>query len=95
MNTKKTKEVMIPGKRYRGYAYLNEYKEFVFEPENTGARAGVIKSVTQRDGVSISHTRDYVLIHVKMKRMGVVALYMKELWSKFTTIINILKEYDI
>lgn len=86
---------MEPGKRYRGWGYINEFKEFVFEPENTGSRAGVIKHVTQRDGVSVSHTRDFILLHIKLEKCNDVTKYMKLVWNKFSTIIDILKSYEI
>lgn len=86
---------MIPGKRYRGYGYINEYKEFIFEPENTGARAGAIKQICSRDGVSVAETKNYILIHIKMDKYPDLLKRLGALSKIFNNIINIFKDYEI
>ena len=86
---------MEPGKRYRGYGYLNEYKEFVFEPENTGAREGMIKSICTRDGVSLSHTKENLIIHLKVKKTADRIKMMQAVLSKLNIITKLLQEYEI
>lgn len=86
---------MEVGKRYRGYGYYNEFGEFCFEPENTGARAGVVKQVATRDGVSLSHSRDNIIIHAKLPKRVSFSEYFKEISRMCDTIINLIKEYDI
>ena len=51
MAKKFIKEEMEPGKRYKGYAFINEYKQFCFEPEATGSQAGREQIVMSKDGV--------------------------------------------
>lgn len=91
----KTKETMVPGKRYRGYGYVNEYKEFCFEPENTGSREGVIKSICNREGVGISETQKYLLIRIKMPKCTNLLDRLKELAKVYNQIVKIFREYDI
>lgn len=93
---KKTKkDNMIPGKKYRGYGYLNEYNEFCFEPENTGARAGVVKTVAQRDGVCLSHTRDNILLHIKVKKTNDPVSLLRAIMGKFNVAAKLVQEYEI
>ena len=91
----KKKETMIPGKRYRGYGYVNEYKEFCFEPENTGSREGVIKAICSRDGVSLSETKDYILIRAKLPKCNNLLDRLKGLAKVYNEIVRILREYEI
>lgn len=91
----KTKETMVPGKRYRGYGYVNEYKEFCFEPENTGSRAGVIKAICNREGVGISETQNYLLIRIKMPKCTNLLDRLKELAKVYNQIVKIFREYEI
>lgn len=91
----KTKETMVPGKRYRGYGYVNEYKEFCFEPENTGSREGVIKAICSREGVGISETQKYLLIRIKMPKCTNLLDRLKELAKVYNQIVKIFREYEI
>lgn len=91
----KTKETMVPGKRYRGYGYVNEYKEFCFEPENTGSREGVIKAICNREGVGISETQKYLLIRIKMPKCTNLLDRLKELAKAYNQIVKIFREYEI
>lgn len=86
---------MIPGKRYRGYGYLNEFKEFCFEPEDTGSRAGVIKQICTREGVSVSESKNFLLIHIKMQKYPKLLERLGALAKIYNNIVNILKDYDI
>ncbi len=95
MNTMKEKVEMVPGRRYRGYGFVNEFGEFCFEPEAVGSQAGRIKPVVQKDGVSLSYSTRHILLRVKLKR-GLTAMTLaQELMTKFQLIIKWLKEYDI
>ena len=91
----KTKETMVPGKRYRGYGYVNEYREFCFEPENTGSREGVIKAICSREGVGISETQKYLLIRIKMPKCTNLLDRLKELAKVYNQIVKIFREYEI
>lgn len=94
MSNRKFKKNMEPGKRYRGYGFINEYNEFCFEPENTGSRAGLVKQITVRDGVSLSHTRDNLLIHIKVQKSHDVVTLLRNVMSKFNIIGKLIQEYD-
>lgn len=91
----KQKEAMIPGKRYRGYGFINEYKEFQFEPEDTGSRAGVIKQICSRDGVSLSETKSYLLIKMKVAKTGDRAKLVKSFFTATNNVLKIFRDYEI
>lgn len=90
----KVRESMIPGKRYRGYGYINEFKEFCFEPEDTGSRAGLIKQVCTREGVSVSETKNFLLIHIKMPKLNKRLDRIKALTNSYNNLVKIMTEYD-
>ena len=83
------------GKRYRGYGTLNEYGEFSFEPENTGVRAGVIKQIAVREGLSLSHTREHIIVHMKIKKSENQRDYLREIMKKVDVLLGLLKDYEI
>lgn len=91
----KKKETMEPGKRYRGYGFINEYKEFCFEPEDTGSRAGVIKQIAVREGVSLSETKSLLLIKIKVEKVPTRLGLLKAVNGAYDTIVKLLKEYEI
>lgn len=83
------------GKRYRGYGSLNEYGEFSFEPENTGSRAGVMKQIAVRDGVNLSHTKDNIIVHMKIRKSKTQREYLRDIMQKVDVLLGLLKEYEI
>lgn len=91
----KTKEQMIPGKRYRGYGFINEYKEFCFEPEQTGAHEGREKSVCVRDGVRVSATKNLVIVKFNLEKQDDKTAYIKRLVQIYNTISKIIRDYEI
>lgn len=91
----KTKEQMIPGKRYRGYGFINEYKEFCFEPEQTGAHEGREKSVCVRDGVRVSATKNLVIVKFNLEKQEEKSAYIKRLVQIYNTISTIINDYEI
>lgn len=91
----KTKEQMIPGKRYRGYGFINEYKEFCFEPEQTGAHEGREKSVCVRDGVRVSATKNLVIVKFNLEKQDDKSAYIKRLVQIYNTISKIIRDYEI
>lgn len=91
----KKKGEMIPGKRYRGWGFLNEYREFCFEPEETGSREGVIKQIISKDGVSLSETKGNLLIRVKVAKEPNKAILVSNILRKVNSISKLIYEYDI
>lgn len=90
----RTKKDLVPGKKYRGYGVMNEYGEFTFEPEETGANAGRQKQISSQDGVTVSHTKDNLLIHIKVPKCPEKYKLILTLMHKFNILTDIIKSYD-
>ena len=86
---------MIPGKKYKGYGYLNEAHEFCFTPEDTGSREGVIKHLADRNGTSVSYSKQYVFARLKIKRQEKKSMMLNDLAKQYNNIVKILLEYEI
>lgn len=95
MKQKQKKGQLEVGKRYRGYGVLNEYGEFNFEPENTGSRAGIIKQIVVRDGVNLSHTKDNIIVHMKIRKSSNQRDYLRDIMQKVDILLGLLREYDV
>lgn len=89
------KEQMEPGKRYRGYGFINEFKEFCFEPELTGSRAGREKVICAREGIRVSETKKLIIVKFNIQKEDKKELYFKELARVYNEITKILQRYDI
>ena len=87
------KGAMEPGKKYRGYGFINEYKEFCFEPEETGKNEGRIKPIASRDGVTLSETRDNLIIHAKIEKGDKVTL-TRRVMELSNTLFSMIQKYD-
>lgn len=90
----KTKGEMIPGKRYRGYGFINDYKEFCFEPERTGSHAGQIKEVVVRDGIRVSESKKLVIVKLNIDRQPDKLAYLKVLARMYNVLSDIFQEYE-
>ena len=90
----KKKLDLVPGQKYRGYALLNEYGEFEFTPENTGSRAGAIKTIVQKDEYTLSSTKKFVIVHIRLDREKGLKLVQK-LLSTVNDIISQIRNYEI
>lgn len=96
MSEKKFKpETMIPGKRYKGYGFLNEFKQFCFEPEATGSQAGREKLIVAKDDISVSKTKHFILIKIKCPISLNEAGRVRHLMEKFNLVYKTLRDYEI
>lgn len=79
------------GQKIRGYGLLNEYGEFDFIPEQTGTRQGQQKLVKQADDYTISTTKKFIIVHVRLPVMNGINLMkafmkvMNQLMTDFQT----------
>lgn len=91
----KVKGQMEPGKRYRGYGFINEYKEFCFEPEHTGAHAGQIKEICVREGVRVAESKNLIIIKINLNKQNNRIGLLKELMRSYNILSQILQDYEI
>lgn len=85
---------MLPGKKYKGYGFLNEAHEFCFTPEDTGSREGVIKHLTEKNGASVSYSKQFVFCRLKLKRTAQKSSMLADLAKQYNNLVKILLEYD-
>lgn len=90
----KTKKNLEPGTRYRGWGWVNEYGEFEFSPEDTGARVGQVKVVTEGNKFKVSESKKFVLIHAKIDKTGKPLDRIQSWLQIVKDVIDILKTYD-
>lgn len=95
METIRKKEAMEPGKRYRGYGFINEFKEFCFEPEQTGAHEGREKSICVKDGVRVSETKNLIIVKFNIEKQEQKSLYFRLISQIFNTLTKIFQTYEI
>lgn len=95
--TKLKKEEMKPGVKYKGYGFINEFKEFCFQPEATGSQAGREKMVKAwpDDMITLKETKNYLIITMKEDKTSDEAERVRDLMRKFNLIFNFLKTYEI
>lgn len=91
MKTKKNLEV---GKKYRGYAILNEFGEINFTPEQTGARLGERKIIFEGDNYTVTEAKHVVTLHISVGKQPTMQL-VKEICLAFNDATSKLMEYEI
>lgn len=89
------KKIEFPiGTKVRGYGVLNEYGEFDFIPEQTGARQGQVKLIKRGDDYSVSNSKHNVIVHLSFAK-GEKLVMIKRFLRIVNDVTNILREYEI
>lgn len=88
---------IIPGKCYKGSAFLNKYGQWVFTPENKGSRPDAVKMIFQslQNGYTLKETKNYFIVTVKAKKIGGIKSILERLSNSFISSIKKISEYDI
>ena len=95
MQERRKKKDMVPGVKYRGYGYLNEYGEFEFIPENTGSRQGRKKLLKQGESYTISTTNAHVVVHMLIQKETERLKLAKEFMQVVNEVLMVLRDYEI
>lgn len=90
----KQKKNLEPGQRYRGWGWINEFGEFEFSPEETGARVGQMKTVKVGDNYKVSESKKFILLHMKVTKEGKPMDRLQSFLNIVKDVIDILKTYD-
>lgn len=89
------KKIDLPvGQKVRGYGLINEYGEFEFTPEQTGARNGQVKVVKTGDGYSVSTSKKRVIVHLNIAK-GEKMSMMKNLMGIVTNVLEVIRTYEM
>ena len=88
---------MQPGKRYRGYGMVNDYKEFIFTPEATGSQHGREKVLQtwQQNMMTLKETKNYLIVTMKETKGKQEAELIRSLMMKFNELYNFVKSHEI
>lgn len=89
------KEQMQPGKRYKGYGFINEFKEFQFIPEDTGSRAGREKCILEREGLRITETKNLIIVKFNLEKQSDKTGYIREFSRLFNEFTNFVNKYEV
>ena len=88
------KKVDMPvGQKVRGYGLLNEYGEFEFIPEQTGVRQGQTMLLKQGDNYTLSTTKKFVIVHLRLEKMSGMKLIVS-MMKTVNEIVQNLKNYE-
>lgn len=88
------KKIEMPvGQKVRGYGLLNEYGEFEFIPEQTGTRIGQVKLLKQGDNYTLSTTKKFVIVHLRLEKVNGLGLIVS-LMKTVNEIVSNLKNYE-
>ena len=93
MNTEMTKKQMEVGKKYRGWASLNEYGQINFTPEQTGVAAGSKKLVTEGNGYSVYETKKKVVVHMSLDKTKEKRGLLTQFFQQMNVLTEILHKY--
>lgn len=96
MKEQLVKQDMVVGKEYKGYAWLNEYMEIFFRPAAVGSRAGRIKKIVEKENYTVSGSKKYVFIHIRIPKASDGAMgYIRFLGNIYTELIKVFTKYEI
>lgn len=87
-------KMTIPvGQKIRGYGLLNEFGEFDFIPEQTGVRQGQQKLVKQGEDYTLTTTKKFIILHVRLNINNGLAL-MKDFMRVVNNVISDFQTYQ-
>lgn len=88
------KKMEMPvGQKVRGYGLLNEYGEFEFIPEQTGLRMGQTKLLKQGDNYTLSTTKKFVIVHVRLDKANGMKIIVN-LMQAINNVVQTLRNYE-
>ena len=83
--------------KYKGYGFINKFKEFCFQPEATGSQAGREKLLKAwpEQGTTIKETKNYIIVTLKVSKVQEESERARTLMSRFNLIFNFLKSHAV
>lgn len=88
------KITLEPGKKYKGYAVLNEYGEIQFTPAQVGSKPDQKRVVKEADDYTIYSTKNYVIASIRLPRELQFMQRISALMSVIDKLIKDFKKYD-
>ena len=81
---------MEPGRKYRGTAWINEYGEIQFRPEQKGTKPNNMSVVLEHEEFTIYESKDLFKVTFKFPKIG---LTMRKAWDTSFFAFTQLKVY--
>lgn len=92
LNMKKIK--LEPGKKYKGYAVLNEFGEIQFTPAQIGSKPDAKRIVVEEGDHTIYTTKNWLIVSMKIEKD---LSFMKRISALMRVVDNVMqnfKKYD-
>jgi len=85
---------LIPGKKYKGYAVLNEFGEINFTPAQVGSKPDQKKIVVEHDDYTIYETKNLIITSIRLPRELSMLKRISALLKLVDQLIIEFKKYD-
>jgi len=86
----KTRMMMEPGIRYRGYASINEYGEISFTPEQKGSRPSNLSIVYRDDHITLYESKYLMKVSVQVPKTNDM---LTSIVNKLTDAVSLTLRY--
>lgn len=83
-----------PGKKYKGYAVLNEYGEINFTPSQVGSKPDLRKVVKEEEDYTIYETKNLIIASVRLKRELTFMQRITALMKIIDKLLHDFRNYD-
>lgn len=83
-----------PGKKYKGYAILNEFGEINFTPSQIGSKPDQKKIVIEENDHTIYTTKNWLIVSIKIQRDLTFMARISALMKVCDNIMQNFKKYD-
>lgn len=85
---------LVPGKKYKGYAVLNEYGEINFTPAQVGSKPDQKKIVVEHEDYTIYETKNLIISSIRLPRELSMLKRVSALLKTVDQLIIEFKKYD-
>lgn len=89
------KLVMVPGKKYKGDGWINEYGQTFFEAHQKENRETNMKLVTDKGAFSLYESKNFLKIAVKIKKGTDKIEMIRNFMSAFQGAVGELRKYEL
>lgn len=81
---------LVPGKKYRGSAWVNNYGEIQFRPEQKGTKPGNLSIVLEHESFTLYESKEIFKVAVKFDKGS---FDVRSALAKMTFIVTQIQQY--
>lgn len=89
------KVTMVPGQKYKGKGWINEYGQTFFECAQQETKEGNMKLVTEKEYFSLYESKNFLKVSVKIKKGTDKIELIKNFMSAFQGAVVELRNYEL